>query len=407
MELKTRRLMALLLLLPVLLLLLPGAGFPGQTELTVMTPETLPKAGEEFLITVEIGGNPGLCAAQFTLAYDRSAVSCTAADAGEILSGTLWVSNPAAPAGAVIAAASTDPAEGDGTLAEYCFTALTDLTEWPFALAAVSLADTENADIPFVTGVAVSGAGTEAAEEPPEDEPQAGDAETELPPIGGKTAEQPQEEAPQEEMPTEEPVEGPSGEAAQAEEPTAEPEPVFPDISGHWGEAFVKEASALGLFQGYPDGSFRPDDPVKRGDFVLVLWRMSGQPEPAGESPFTDVTPGGYYYEAILWAYEQGFVKGVSETMFAPDDLLTREQAMTLLFRYSGGVSGMELFFTGTYDAAYRDSGDIADWAKPAMYWAVFQTLIEGTGPDTLSPKMNATRAQLAKLLVNYIQANP
>ena len=363
------RCLSLLALLSVLLVLL-GAGYPEKTALTVVTPETLAKSGEEFAVLVDIENNPGLCAAQFTLRYDAGQVLCIGADAGEVMDDMLWESNPEAPDGAMIAAAAVQPAEGDGTLAEYSFIALTDLTEWPFALADISLADAEKAEIPYTTG-------------PSSLQEDGDETETELPPVDDEDAG--------------------TAEETREESPATGQEVSFSDIGGHWGEAYVKEAAEMGLFGGYPDGSFRPDQTITRGDFVLVLWRMAGKPAPTTASPFTDVTPGGYYYEAILWAYEQGIVKGISDTAFAPDSMLTREQAMTILFRFDGGMSGMEMFFTSSYDAAFRDSGEISDWARSAMYWGVFQKLIEGTAPDTLSPQMNATRVQLAKILVNYV----
>ena len=395
------RMCTLLLLLPVLLLLLSGAGIPNEVALKVIAPENLPTAGEEFILAVEIGDNPGLCAVQFTMTFDPEALRCTDAKAGKVIEGMLWITNPDAPSGAMLAAAATDPAEGDGTLAEFTFMALTDLADWPVALTEITLTDAESREIPYELTIQTAANSEENPEAEPEEE---GSPENELP------AEVTEEENAGSEQISEngeadgDAVEGAS-EETMGSDAGADSEHTFTDIGGHWSEAYVKTAAGMGLFNGYPDGSFRPDVSITRGDFVLTLWRLAGRPEPTGESPFTDVTPDGYYSQAILWAYEQGYVKGVSETAFAPDELLTREQAMTILFRFDGGMSGMEMFFMSSYDSAYRDSGEISDWAKNAMYWGVFQTLIEGTGPDTLSPKMHATRAQLAKILVNYISA--
>ena len=93
---------------------------------------------------------------------------------------------------------------------------------------------------------------------------------------------------------------------------------------------------------------------------------------------------------------------GTSATTFAPNDSLTRQAAMKVLFLYSGGRSGQELFFTQIYDDNFVDSGSLSPWAKEAMYWAVYNELLSGTTPTTLGAGGTATRGQLAKILVNY-----
>ena len=83
---------------------------------------------------------------------------------------------------------------------------------------------------------------------------------------------------------------------------------------------------------------------------------------------------------------------------------ITRQEAMTILFKLHGGYGGLEQMFVETYDKGFADSGEIASWAKTAMYWAYYNALINGTGENALSPKGTATRAQLAKILVNYVE---
>ena len=187
-------------------------------------------------------------------------------------------------------------------------------------------------------------------------------------------------------------------------QPTAAPGH-FSDTAGHWAELDIEAAAEMGLFSGYPDGSFHPDEKTGRAQFVTVLWRMKGRPEPAADSPFQDIADQpAEFQKAVRWAYEQGIISGISETAFGPSEELSREAAVTILFRCAGGFSGMELFFADTYDAAYEDSGEISDWAKPAMYWAVYQTIIRGTSETALSPKQSVTRAQLAVILLNYLE---
>lgn len=181
--------------------------------------------------------------------------------------------------------------------------------------------------------------------------------------------------------------------------------PTFTDTNGHWGQEFIDEAAQRGLFKGFGDGTFRPDTAVTRAQFVTVLWRMAGNPAVTAQTPFTDIADQiDEFRTAIAWAYEKGYVNGTTETTFAPGDSLTRESAMKILFGYAGGQSGMEAMFTNVYDSVFTDSSAISAWAKAPMYWGVYNTLISGTGDKVLSPQGIATRAQLAKILVNYIE---
>ena len=182
-------------------------------------------------------------------------------------------------------------------------------------------------------------------------------------------------------------------------------EPIsFVDIAGHWGENAIIRSAELGLFQGYPDNTFRPDDAVSRVQFVTVMWRSAGSPEPNGETPFTDIgnqLPA--FQTAIRWAYETGRIKGTSDTTFSPEKALTRQEALTILHRCAGSETGLETMLTGTYDNAFSDSEQIAPWAKTAMYWGVYHQIISGTTSKTLSPLMNTTRAQMANIMVDYL----
>ncbi len=173
----------------------------------------------------------------------------------------------------------------------------------------------------------------------------------------------------------------------------------------HWGRNYISRAASLGLFVGYPDGTFHPDDVVNRAQFVTVLWRMAGSPAGAAETPFTDIQgQSGEFQNAIAWAYSQGYVTGTSATTFAPADPLTRQEVMTILYRYSGSRRGMEAMLTGIYEDTFHDHTAIADWAKNAMYWGVYHELIQGTGQGTLSPTGKAPRAQIAKIMVMYTE---
>ena len=367
----TKRILCLCLVVLLLTALLPVSA--AGTVLEIKAPSAQPKVGETYTVTVDISGNPGLCAAQFTLTYDKSALECVSADLGKVLKGALTATNPNASDGAIIAMASATPMKGDGTLGEFTFRVKKNAAANSFALADVVLTG-DGSNITFtVTG------GT-LIETPKTPEPQQQTTG------GGQTPQQP--ESPQKP--------GTAQETAEAS--------VFLDVKADfWGAPYIAEAVSRGLFSGYPDGSFHPNANITRADFVTVLWRSAGSPEPKAAAPFADVTSDRYYAKAIAWASENGYVSGTSKTTFDPTGELQRQAAMSILFRYSGGQSGTELMLSSVYDGGFADSASIASWAKSAMYWGYYNGIITGVGDNLLSPTTGATRAQLATILVKYL----
>lgn len=180
----------------------------------------------------------------------------------------------------------------------------------------------------------------------------------------------------------------------------------FTDISGHWAESFISDAYQRQLVKGY-NGLYRPDDSMSRAEMVTILWRAMGGPAPAGPSTFTDLTQD-WYKDAVAWAEENKVVNGVAPGKFGPDGNVTREQLAAILFRLSGGVSGMEQLFN--YDAFFDDSGEIAEYAKRAIYWCYFNYVYCGTESvevgSKLSPKADATRGQIAVMMISYLDRN-
>ncbi len=366
-----RRLLSLVLSLAMVLSIGTVTAFAAGTTLTINAPETLPKAGETFTVTVDLSGNPGFSALQFTLAFDGAAMDCTKVRNGAVMKGTLSVTNPDAEAGAIVAGATVEPVTENGQVATFTFTAKEDITDFDFHLVDVTLSD-ENAD-PIGYSVAFTG-GTSSG-----DSGSSGDAEDE-------ETEDGEEETEEESTPV-----------------IIKPES-FTDTKGHWAESFINEAVSYGLFSGYPDGSFRPGANVTRAQFVTVLWRMAGKPAVNAATPFTDIANlREEFRQAIVWAYTMGYVGGVTETTFVPNGSLTRAAAMKILYFYNGGVSGGELMMTGIYDAGFVDSGALSSWAKAPMYWGVYNGIISGNSASQLNPRGTATRAHLAKILVNYL----
>lgn len=373
-----------------MLLTLACPALAADTTFVIKGPSTSPKAGETFTVTVELTGNPGFNAIGFTLIYDKNKMTCTSAKEGDRMQGMLSVTNPNASTGAIVTGASVEAKTGDGAVGRFTFTAKTDLTELKFGLSDIVLSDAEGKSISYQI--------VTAAESGNPDNPGTGTGTGSTP--GGQT-----------------PVPTPSNPGGgQTTDPTptdpgggqaADPQPGetvgFTDTKGHWGESYILKAADLGLFKGYTDGSFKPDQNVTRAQYVTVLYRMAGSPSVTAASPFTDIGDQiAEFQNAIAWGYEKGFINGKGATTFDPGGYVTRQEAMKILFGYDGGVSGMETMFTAIYDANYTDSDKLASWAKAGMYWGVYHTIISGTSATTLSPQGTATRAQLAKILTVY-----
>ncbi len=189
-------------------------------------------------------------------------------------------------------------------------------------------------------------------------------------------------------------------------EKKVEPVPaVFNDISGSWAEDYIERAHELGLAEGYGDGRFGPEDLLTRAQMAQLLWNSAGRPEPISEPGYTDLSDD-WYRKSVAWVTEQGLFRGLGGGIFAPDENITREQVLQVLFNMSGGKNGAEALFTDIYDANFTDSGGISLWAKPAVYWAVFRNIVCGTDSESvgteLKPVYPADRAQVAVMLVKY-----
>ena len=169
-----------------------------------------------------------------------------------------------------------------------------------------------------------------------------------------------------------------------------------------WYHDGVHWALEEGVMNGVGDGLFAPDGTTTRAMVVTMLWRLEGQPD-GGSSPFSDVPAGTWYTQAVSWAAETGVVKGISETMFAPDAPVTREQLVTILHRYAENKGMAESPDANILD--YEDVSDVSTWAVLPFRWAVQEGIVEGVGANRLAPGDNATRAQIATLFMRFVEA--
>ncbi len=175
----------------------------------------------------------------------------------------------------------------------------------------------------------------------------------------------------------------------------------FTDVNANqWFYDAVMYAAERGIFKGYPDGSFAPDKAIARAEFVMVLANYSGEDFSAEESnKFTDVSSSAWHYHAIAWAANRGIVNGKSETTFAPDDTITRQELCLMLSNYLEykGIN-LEVSITETF----ADDAKIAKWAYDAVYTIKSIGVIVGMGANEFQPEGNATRAQVAKMMMSF-----
>ena len=167
----------------------------------------------------------------------------------------------------------------------------------------------------------------------------------------------------------------------------------FVDVpSGSYYEDAVDWAVANGITTGTDAAHFSPDGICTRAQAVTFLWRAAGRPAPESRTmPFTDVPADSYYYDAVLWAVENGITKGTSSTTFSPDDTCTRAQIVTFLWRseQSPAAGSSNPFTDVSADAYYAD----------AVLWAVKEAITTGTTRTTFSPDAECTRAQIVTFL--------
>lgn len=171
-----------------------------------------------------------------------------------------------------------------------------------------------------------------------------------------------------------------------------------------WFRQPVLDLYNAGLVNGVSENPplYGPEQSTNRGMMITMIWRMMGSPEPAGTCKFTDVAAGSYYGKAVTWGAENGVVNGVSDSQYAPDASITREQFATMLYRLYGSPA------VSTDLAAFPDSGSISGFAQSALAWAVGAGILNGkpdaAGVNHLLPQDQATRAETAAMLQRYMK---
>ena len=187
-------------------------------------------------------------------------------------------------------------------------------------------------------------------------------------------------------------------------QPTPEPDPLpnisFTDVpESAWYYEWVARAVQIGLFSGMSETEFAPESHMTRAMLVTVLYRMDGEPAVTSKAPFTDVASGQWYSDAVNWAYANGVVNGITQTLFGLNEDITRQQLTTMLYRYARS-KGYDCSTLAQLDS-FSDAGAVAEYARESMQWTVANGIVSGDG-GRLLPNGKATRAQCAKMVAVF-----
>ncbi len=173
-------------------------------------------------------------------------------------------------------------------------------------------------------------------------------------------------------------------------------------VQGKWYFNSVLYVYQQRLFNGTSDSTFSPDAAMSRGMLATVLYRLEGSPTVSSATAFTDVKAGSWYEDGVRWAELNGIVNGVSTDQFSPDADLTREQIATMLYRYSQ-YKEYDVTMSGSL-TDYTDGDSVSSYAVAGMKWAVGSGYLRGVTAETLCPKESANRAQVATILMRFCE---
>ena len=185
------------------------------------------------------------------------------------------------------------------------------------------------------------------------------------------------------------------------------PEPLpFGDVDdGDWFAGAVRFVYENGMMNGVSETDFAPHATTSRSMIVTILYRLEGEPVVDDAMDFTDVAGDAYYAEAVRWAASEGIVGGYGGGLFGADDAVTREQLAVILYRYAVYKGYDVSIGEDTNILSYADFADLSEYAIPAMQWACGAGIVNGTSESTLTPQGEATRAQVAAMLMRFCEA--
>lgn len=168
-----------------------------------------------------------------------------------------------------------------------------------------------------------------------------------------------------------------------------------------WYFESIRFAKFYHLMSGVSETEFAPMNNLTRGMLVTILYRLEGEPE-CSASTFIDVETGMWYSDGIAWAAENKIVNGIGDNKFAPNSNITREQIALIMYNYSN-LHSLDTTESKSFDV-FKDSASVSKWAKDAVEWSIGTGLLSGKGDGILDPKGNATRAEIATILMRYVE---
>lgn len=177
----------------------------------------------------------------------------------------------------------------------------------------------------------------------------------------------------------------------------------FSDVkTDDWFCSAVNYVVGKKLFNGVSDSEFAPNDSLTRAMLVTILYRLDGEPETGIGEGFADVESGAYYEKAVAWAKANGIVNGITDSEFAPNNNITREQISSIIYRYAKYKGYDVSVGEDTNILSYEDANKISDWAVVAIQWACGAGLINGRTESTIVPDGTATRAEAAAIMQRF-----